>query len=115
MVDLDESYEYSQIQAVSYEDCKSAYDEISLYPNPVLTNTEINIEFPFWNESIAIDQVKVVITDLGGKKVKEMISSSFENGMAKLDITGLRSGGYFLHLLDEEGQEFWVGNVMIQE
>ena len=92
MVDLDGSFEYSDIIIISMP-CNQGEREIQVFPNPIGSNQNmLNIRF-FSNHS----ESKIVITDLLGKAVRILTTSS-EAGwnIMHLDVADLSSGTYFI-------------------
>jgi hypothetical protein len=74
-----------------------AESEIGIYPNPVISDLMIILPEKFTSG------VKVSITDLAGKAVREKSFSYLPQKSLQLDVQTLQSGVYFLNL--ESGDE----------
>jgi hypothetical protein len=71
-----------------------AKGDIMIFPNPAYTNTEINITVP------QAGVVEMRLVDVLGRVV--LVKQFNYNGVGqieKLNVTGLRAGTYFLHLV----------------
>jgi len=99
MVDLDQTFGYSEIQELSI-DCDK-FTSISMFPNPIHTDSDIlNVEF-FAKSEIS----KVVITDMLGIPVleKEITTIAQVKNALQLEVGSLVAGTYTLQI---EGNRF---------
>jgi Secretion system C-terminal sorting domain len=79
---------------------KYAQNEFILYPNPIKSGSNLNIQLPFDNNKIGIKYVAKII-DVTGK----MMSSTFiYTGLSNILTEGLTKGVYILAVSDENGE-----------
>jgi hypothetical protein len=88
MIDLDETFSYSQIKNVNF--ANSDY----LYPNPVSANENLSINLTDWSN---IKMVKVI--NATGKTVFEA-SNALSNGISTRNLT---AGTYVLKMIHNNG------------
>jgi len=83
------------------EDYTEKIDNIqfNIYPNPTKGLLKINIE-----TDIKVDELKIEIYDIGGKKIieKSLISREVE-----LDITYVSAGNYFMKVFVNNSPYYW--------
>lgn len=92
MVDLDGTYEYSDIINVNH-DCNEAFG-MSVYPNPV-KKWEAEVSIKFFHEEGAAN---VYVVDAMGKVVRTYSQelAEFEWNLMDLDVSDLPSGAYYI-------------------
>ena len=76
-------------------------NDITLYPNP--TQGELNVQFS--ENAVKYGTLSVRVYDLQGKLVfadDETVLSG-QNGVLQLDLSGLNTGHYHIHIKDSEG------------
>nr|MBX2846477.1 T9SS type A sorting domain-containing protein [Saprospiraceae bacterium] len=77
-------------QENSLEEVEAA--PLGVYPNPVRSRLAVK------NIKSSIKVVDVKIVDTFGNVVREVDASTIANGQLNLDVSGLRSGVYYLHI-----------------
>ncbi|MEM7106261.1 MAG: T9SS type A sorting domain-containing protein [Bacteroidota bacterium] len=92
MVDNDETYEYSEIKVVKFEQTYSDESAISIYPNPV--SDILNIRF---EEATLISELSVF--DAKGAKVYSATTDPSNKHKAALNLSILPSGFYTLTVI----------------
>ena len=104
MVDLDGSFEYSDILFESL-DCINA-QELFIYPNPIVRdNGVLNIEF-----YSPKNEIKIQISDILGRTVKLISLDTETESMIslQLDVKELPSGIYTIHLVGEQSSKMFL-------
>ena len=98
MVDLDESYEYSEMRAVE-SDCKEEQSGLTVFPSPLDQGELLTVRF-YSNSTNS----KLLITDMTGKQMMRVRAENINKGWneLKIDVTPLAAGIYFV--IDEQGQ-----------
>ncbi len=88
-------------------DCVSTQDEILVYPNPIIPNQPLNIEFLSKKE-----MEQIILIDVVGRIVKR-VSIETEVGKNKLsfDISDLAIGTYWIQLVGSK----YSPMILIQE
>ncbi len=87
MVDLDGSFEYSNIEIVIL-DCE--HSEISLYPNPAKNQDFVTLDY----KNIQ-GRVNVSIFDVTGKRIK-VVENQVDNNKVMLDVSDLPMGSFLI-------------------
>jgi len=103
IVDLDGSFEYSEIIEVS-GNCKES-GEVKLYPNPAsLTNEILTAEF-----STDKEETEIIISDLQGKIVRKipLVTSKGQNTI-RLNLSDLIPGTYNFRLSGEASSQLFI-------
>ncbi len=104
MVDLDGSYEYSNIVSAR-PDCKTN-NEVTIYPNPVGVGAGIlNVEF--YSER---QEAQIQITDMLGRVVQRLrldVEANFVNTI-QIDISDLPSGNYTIQVVGDEKSKMFI-------
>ena len=104
MVDLDETYEYSEVINI-ITDC-SKVTELTLYPNPVKT-TRGNVSVKFYSNT-EMEEL-VMITDMMGRTVKQFqITVNEDWNTFDANINGLAKGSYILRMGNSEIAKMFV-------
>ncbi len=103
MVDVDGSYEYSNVIYIE-TDCLEEYD-ISVYPNPVgLDDGMVNIKFFAEREETTLE-----VTDLMGQRIKVFsLGVEKEWNTIRLDISDLPVGTYFVKFPGNRGASTFI-------
>lgn len=87
-----------------FKDLKDiSLDEVKVYPNPVKSNSTINIELPE-----GLEDADVTIMDINGKQVKSYLSG-VDGG--SVDLSGIQAGNYIV--LIEKGDVSIRRKVMV--
>lgn len=92
----DGTSEYSAISKVVIPPDNAA-NSVAIHPNPAVTNLELDFEDN--NRSAALQEYKIEIWDLLGKKVHESIHPLTEN---KIDITKIAAGTYLVRIFYQD-------------
>ncbi|MFK8102594.1 MAG: FG-GAP-like repeat-containing protein [Saprospiraceae bacterium] len=107
MVDLDGSYEYSEIIFVA-TDCEEIYD-IAVYPNPVsISDPVINVKF-----FSSVEETGFMITDINGEVLRQInFGVEKEWNTVRIEVGDLPVGVYFLKVI---GKNRIAKSFVIQE
>lgn len=103
MVDLDGTFEYSDIKAVFIER-KTEQNPIGIFPNPVTANGILNINLGTQNEA------RLRIYKTSGKLAKDFILNNDTN---EVQLDGLSSGVYLYSIQTED--MIWNGQLIVVE
>ncbi|OQY74033.1 MAG: hypothetical protein B6D44_05445 [Ignavibacteriales bacterium UTCHB2] len=93
-IDFDGSFNYSEIVSVYYENLPMVFELFQNYPNPFNPSTTIKYDIPNTSE------VSLIIYDILGKKVKELVNTKQEAGRYEIQFnaSNLASGVYIYQL-----------------
>lgn len=78
-----------------------------VFPNPAKDEITIRID-----AGIKINEPKIEIFDIAGKKVKEI--NNIKGNEGKISLSDLSKGVYFVKLLDKKGKEYSIEKLVIQ-
>ncbi|MCF2490725.1 T9SS type A sorting domain-containing protein [Dyadobacter sp. CY347] len=90
MVDADQSFTYSAVRSVFFD---QFLENDLLYPNP--TSSFLTIR----SKHISLDRLSITVTDLSGRDRSHSVSQTDD----QLDIQKLENGSYIFKFVDEEG------------
>lgn len=97
MVDLDGSYEYSKVIALSRDSNVAA--KMSIYPNPSSLD-QLNVSL----QTEKSRSVEIFVTDLSGKHlVSTLMDSQKGFNFTTIDVSSVPEGVYFVHFRHSEG------------
>lgn len=98
MVDLDGTYEYSEVQIVEFN--YSIEEMIAVYPNPVIDGTKLEIKLTKESE------VRIKVVDMRGRIIEEKPLTSMSAGsfIFDYDFDHLADGMYFFDITVDELQ-----------
>lgn len=100
MVDLSGDYKYSKVITVRTE-CGTVASNWNLYPNPSQQGSDVKLQLI---NGTGVQQVKVVIADLPGRKVAEHTYSVTDgNNVLTMPAGGLLPGTYIVNMFDQQG------------
>ncbi len=105
MVDIDAHYTYSAIRSIALNAPGSAY-VYSVYPNPAIGYTYLNSTNP------VAENVTVNVVDNNGRIVKQLQYNVSSTAPARIDLSGINKGIYFLKILT--GKETVIQKVIVQ-
>ncbi len=100
IVDRDETFTYSTIEAVEFKDVL----EVGIYPNP--SNGTFNV-------SNCVDYDKLIVTDLLGRKVHS--ADVLNKGFMILDLHSLEAGSYFITLSNSVTNKKHTSKIIIDK
>lgn len=98
-VDFDDEFEYSEVEIVKFDINSTTLTSV-LYPNPITTNTAINLKI----QGQASGELTYQITDILGRVVENgnlNHNSTFSNHQIQ---TPTEAGSYILRLVDSEAR-----------
>jgi len=104
MVDLDGTFEYSNIAQANTE-CEDTH-EVIIYPNPISPTNGI-LSVKFYSER---PEAQLQITDMLGRVVKRLtldVEAEFTNTI-QMDISDLPSGNYTMQLLGDKTSKMFI-------
>ncbi len=90
-VDFNGNYSFSSIQKIDY---KNDFEDLKVYPNPAQNYIVVELE--------AINTYQLVVYNSVGKKI-QLSNIPLADNQAKIDVSNLVSGFYFLEIVKNKG------------
>lgn len=104
------THEYSSTISLMNK-CK-AIEKILVYPNPVVSNENINLNFTSYYEG---DAELIIIGSSGQRVLKKSIEITTNNNKLSIDIKHLIHGTYFISLMASNGEQLGTTSQFVKQ
>jgi len=92
-VDYNKQFTFSEIKSI--RNIATGKDKLSFFPNPVSPNGQLTI-----NSDLDLSEHRLIILDIQGKQVVEMVFSS----IVDINNLSMNRGVYMIKIVDEMGR-----------